>query len=99
MIGRSPRLKNSIVLLNLEQKLSHLSVQGKEMLKELLCEFAVLFPGVPGKTSIAIHDVDVGNTPPIKQHPNRVNPMKLKLMRNEVDYMLRNGIIEPSQSQ
>ena len=33
-IGRSPRLKNSDVLINLEQKLSHLSIQEKEMLKE-----------------------------------------------------------------
>ena len=98
-IGRSPQLKNPDVLLNLEQKLRHLPVQKKEMLKELLGEFAVLFLDVPGKTSSAIHDVDVGDTPPIKQHPYRVNPMKLKLMRNEIDYMLQNGIIESSQSQ
>ena len=97
--GRSPQLKNSDVLLKLDQKLRHLSVQEKEMLKELLGEFAILFLDVPGKTSSAIHDVDVGYTPPIKQHPYRVNPMKLKLMRNEIDYMLQNGIIEPSQSQ
>ena len=88
-IGRSPRLKNSDVLMNLEQKLSHLPVQEKEVLKELLWEFTVLFPDVPGKTTIAVHDVDVGNTPPIKQHPYRVNPVKLKLMRNEIDYMLK----------
>ena len=28
-----------------------------------------------------------------------VNPVKLKLIRQEVDYMLKNGIIELSQSQ
>ena len=67
-IGRCVRLKNSDVLLNLEQKLSHLPVHEKEMLKNLLAEFAVLFPDVPGKTTIAVHDVDVGATPPIKQH-------------------------------
>ena len=49
-IGRSPGLKNSEVLLNVEQKLNHLPVQEREMLKELLGEFAILFPDVPGKT-------------------------------------------------
>ena len=98
-VGRSPRLKNSEVLMNLDHKLNHLPVQEKEMLKELLGEFATLFPDVPGKTTVAVHDIDVGNVPPIKQHPYRVNPVKLRLMRNEVEYMLKNGIIEPSKSQ
>ena len=98
-VGRSPRLKNSEVLMNLDHKLNHLPVQEKEMLKELLGEFATLFPDVPGKTTVAVHDIDVGNAPPIKQHPYRVNPVKLRLMRNEVEYMLKNGIIEPSKSQ
>ena len=98
-VGRSPRLKNSEVLMNLDHKLNHLPVQEKEMLKELLGEFATLFPDVPGKTTVAVHDIDVGNAPPIKQHPYRVNPVKLRLMQNEVEYMLKNGIIEPSKSQ
>jgi len=98
-VGRSPRLKNSEALSNLEQKLIHLPVQEQVVLKELLSDFAVLFPDVPGRTTIAVHDVDVGDTRPIKQHPYRVNPVKLKLMREEVDYMVQNGIIEPSQSQ
>jgi len=98
-VGRSPRLKNSEVLLNLEPKLIHLPVQEQKVLRELLREFAALFPDIPGKTTVAVHDVEVGDSPPIKQHPYRVNPVKLKLIRQEVDYMLQNGIIEPSQSQ
>jgi len=98
-VGRSPRLKNSEVLLNLEPKLIHLPIQEQKVLRELLREFAVLFPDIPGKTTVAVHDVEVGDSPPVKQHPYRVNPVKLKLIRQEVDYMLQNGIIEPSQSQ
>ena len=94
-VGRSPRLKNSEVLLNLEQKLIHLPAQEQKVLRELLREFAILFPDIPGQTTIAVHDVDVGDSPLIKQHPY----MELKLIRQEVDYMLKDGIIELSQSQ
>ena len=45
-----------------------------------------------------MHDADVGNTSPIKQHLYRVNPIKLEKLRQEVQYMLDKDIIEPSQS-
>ena len=45
-----------------------------------------------------MHDVDVGDARPIKQHPYRVNPIKLEKLRQEVQYMLEKDIIEPSQS-
>ena len=47
---------------------------------------------------LIFHDVDVGGARPIKQHPYRVNPMKLKLIQKEVKYMLEHNIIERSQS-
>ena len=97
-IERSSRLRNSEVM-NLDHKLNYLPVQEKEMLKELLGEFTTLFPDVPGKTTVADHDIDVDNTPPNKQHPYRVNPVKLMQMRNKADYMLKNGMSEPSESQ
>ena len=54
-------MRNSNVLLNLENKLEHLPEQENMLIKALLVEFAVLFPNVPGKTVIAFHDVDSGN--------------------------------------
>jgi len=48
------------------------------MLRELLRKFAVLLPDVPGRTTVAVHVADVGNSSSIKQHPCRVNPVKLK---------------------
>ena len=35
---------------------------------------------------------------PIKQRAYRVNPAKRECIRKEVEYMLQNGIVEPSQS-
>jgi len=65
----------------------------------LIKDFSQLFPDTPGRTQIIYHDVDVGQGLPVKQHPYRVNPVKLKAIRNEVKYMLENDIFEPSNSQ
>ena len=92
------RLKNSEILLNLSQKLYHLENVQQQDMSNLIGEYCDLFPDVPNKTSVAFHDVDEGECNPVKQHPYRVNPVKLEHMRNELDYMLQNGIIEKSSS-
>ncbi|CAI9727436.1 Hypothetical predicted protein [Octopus vulgaris] len=42
------------------------------------------------------HDIDVGDSKPVKQHPYRLNPLKLEHLRKEINYMLENDIIEPN---
>ena len=45
------------------------------------------------------HDVEIENTAnPIKQHPYRLNPVKQKYLKQEIDYLLANDFIEPSNS-
>ena len=58
----------------------------------------IIFPDVPSKTTVVYHDVDVGGAQPIKQNPYRVNPQKQRYLQQEIEYMLANDIIEPSQS-
>jgi len=72
--------------------------QEKE-LEKLLKEFAILFSDTPGKTTAIMHDVDVSNASPSKQHPYQMNPSKLKNLSEEIEYMLHNDIIEPSSSE
>ena len=60
--------------------------------------FKKVFGDTPSCTTCCYHDVDVGTSPSIKQHPYRTNPIKLEQMRKEIDYMLENHIIEPSNS-
>ena len=93
------RLKNSEILSNLDSKLAHLSFDRREEIKTLVFSFKNLFPDVPNKTTAVCHDVDVGDASPIKQHPYRLNPLKLEAMRKEIKYMLDNDIIEPSNSE
>ena len=92
------RLTNSEILSDLDTKLSHVPPDKRVSLVELLLKYKSVFPNVPNKTNVLMHDVDVGNAGPVKQHPYRVNPIKLEKLRQEVQYMLDNNIIELSQS-
>ena len=92
------KLDNSKVLANFKTKVSHLDDDKGSDLSDLVLEFEHLFPDVPGKARGAEHDVDVGDAAPIKQHPYRLGPEKQEAMRKEVEYMLKNDIIEPCVS-
>ena len=100
---REPKLTNSEILQNSQGKLFHLTVDEQNDIKKLLFEFQHLFPDVPSCTTciyhdVDVHDVDVGSTTPYKQHPYKVNPIKTESLQKEVEYMLKNNIIKPSQS-
>ena len=58
----------------------------------MIYEFQDIFSDVPTRTTEAYHDVDVGDSAPIKQHPYRLNTVKAELMKQEVQYMLDHGI-------
>ena len=92
------KLRNSDILRNLNNKLSHLEPSQQEELKQLIHEYEHLFPDIPTRTDKIYHDVIVEDSKPIKQHPYRMNPLKQKYLQDEVKYSLENDSIEPSQS-
>ena len=93
-IKASPKQKNSQIHENLTPKLAHLLPRKQKDMEQLLSTYYQLFPHVPGCTT---HDVDVGTARPCKQHPYRVNPIKVQHLKAEIN-MLQNKIIEPSRS-
>ena len=98
LVDGSLRLSNSETMCNMENNLKHLPTAEREEMVALITEFSDLFSDVPGRTNCVHHHVDIGNAAPIKQNPYRVNPWKLSFLKKELDYMLKNDIIEPSQS-
>ncbi len=62
------RLNNSAILSNLDSHLSYLPEDQRKDVEMLLWKHPTLFSDVPGKTSMLFHDIDVGNSIPIKQH-------------------------------
>ena len=93
------RLKNSEVLQNMDSKIGHLKPDEQVLLFDVVRNFSSLFSDTPGRTHVVFHDVDVGDSKPIKQWPYRMNPKKLELAQTEIEYMLDNNIIECSQSE
>lgn len=68
-------------------------------MSHLIQGYSHIFPDVPSKTTAAVHDVDIGDATPIKQAPYRVNPIKMLQMSEEIKFMLKNEILEPSYSE
>lgn len=72
----TPHLKNSSILGDLCSYLVHLSEKQYEDVCNLIQTFPSLFSDVPSRTSVLVHDIEVGSASPVKQHPYRVNPKK-----------------------
>ena len=92
------KLENSSILENIDSEFAYFDEQKRPALISLIQEFPEIFQDRPGKTTLATHDVDVGDAKPIKQHPYRTSPAKTEIIRQEVKYMLENGLIEESTS-
>ena len=92
------KLQNSDIFKNLDKKLSHLIQTQRDELKMLILEYERLFPDIPARTDQIYHDVDIEVSKPIKQHPYRMNPMKMQYLREEIQYLLDNDFIEFNQS-
>lgn len=75
-----------------------MSIHQTEQVKKLVDETHQIFSDVPKKTNTAFHDVLEGDALTIKEHPYRLNPIKLQYLRREVQYMFDNDNIEPSKS-
>ena len=85
----------------LEVDQSDLSPTGKEKLRSLISAYQDIFshhPGDIGKTHLVEHRIDTGDTTPIRQRPRRV-PIKLReQVEKQKQQMLKDGIIEESDS-
>ena len=94
-----PALTNIKVLNNLKSsKLSHLSPNKQDQVYKLVHDYKSIFSDIPTRTNAAVHDIELIDDKPIKQHPYRHNPEKTAALKEEVQYMLNNDLIEPGSS-
>ena len=93
------KLQNSDILKDLDQKFLHLNPAQRKELKQFIHEYEHLFPDIPTKTDKIYHAVNVEDSQSVKQHPCRMNPLKQNYLKEEIQYLLDNDFIEPSQSK
>ena len=85
----------------LELSAPEVSETERTRLKKLVIEFRDVFALTDaelGQTNLVTHTIDTGDTSPIKIPPHRTSPAKLPIIREEVQSMLKRGVIQPSKS-
>ncbi|MPC94197.1 Transposon Ty3-G Gag-Pol polyprotein [Portunus trituberculatus] len=93
------RLANSLALEKVSERLSHLGAEQRDELVHILQEFPQILQDTPTRTHLTQHDVALlEGAKPVKQYPYRLSPEKRELMRQEVKYLLDNGLARPSCS-
>ena len=72
-----------------------------QRLTNLISSYSDIFAspnGELGRTDRIRHTIDTGDARPIKQAPRRLPPCRREVIEQEIDKMLAQGIIEPSDS-
>ena len=85
-----------------ENAQENLTSDQSEQVKTLLMKHKDVFAKNKtdlGRTDIVKHKINTGTAAPVKQHPRRLPLSKKELVREEISKMLKQGIIEPSQSR
>ena len=78
-----------------------LSATEKQQLLEVLAKYEDIFikpDGVLGQTNLVEHDIETGDSKPIKIPPRRIPIFKRNQVDEELEKMISQGIVEPSDS-
>ena len=73
---------------------SQLKPEQMQELRELLEEYDSLFTTLPGSTAITEHHIPTGTASPVCLPPYRLPHAFRQAVKQEIDAMLANGIIE-----
>ncbi len=75
-----------------------LSDAQKKDLHHLIGQFSDVFSPIPGRTQVLQHDIRTPSGTVVRQRPYRVHEARRCAIEEEVQEMLRLGVIEPSRS-
>lgn len=75
-----------------------LSPDQRKEIDSILMEYADIFTDLPGRTNLVEHHIQTTTEIPIHQRPYRLPEAMKAVVRQELDKMLAQGVIEPSLS-
>ena len=75
-----------------------LSEEQRRQLGDILRSFDKTFSDTPGKADVAPFTIPTGSSAPIAQYPYRIPHKWREKAREEIQQLLKNGIIQPSSS-
>lgn len=79
----------------------NLNTEEREKGKSLILSFKDIFVGADGKvgqTDLVTHKIDTGDNSPIRLPPRRIAFKQREIIDAELDKILQNNVIEPSES-
>jgi hypothetical protein len=83
----------------IDQVFKHVTYDQRKDLDQLLCSFSEVFSDKPGRTKLCTHRIELEkNVKPIRCTPYRLGPEKTKFLKEELDTLLKLGIITESES-
>ena len=92
---KDPGVLNSVTAL---EGVAELSNEQRKRLDALLRRLLSPSEGPLEAAKVTAHKIDVQGATPIRQRLRRISPKLLSAVNEEIDRMLREGIIEPSES-
>ena len=92
----SPKLRNSEILANLDSRLKHVPVEGRDNLCRMLTAYQDVFRDTLGRANVAPISIRLKEgARPCFRHPYRYSPEKLKAIDKDVEFLLENDLAVP----
>ncbi|GFT28735.1 retrovirus-related Pol polyprotein from transposon 412 [Trichonephila clavipes] len=99
-----PYLENNSLIYDFEDVIQaselnkHLHDKQMDRLRELLNKYSKCFSNNPGLTNLVEHEIQLVSDQPVRTKPYRMSHRQNEILKNEINRMLKLGIIEVGES-
>ncbi|GFW74487.1 retrovirus-related Pol polyprotein from transposon 297 [Trichonephila clavipes] len=99
-----PYLENNSLIYDFEDVIQaselnkHLHDKQMDRLRELLNKYSTCFSNNPGLTNLVEHEIQLVSDQPVRTKPYRMSHRQNEILKNEINRMLKLGIIEVGES-
>lgn len=95
---KSNKNENMCVLDKKINHVSHLPVKEGKLVQDLIDKFPDVITAKLGLTDLLEYDIKLKDNTAVKLHPYKLNPIKMEQMREKINKLLEQGVIQPSVS-